>query len=234
MATTTNYGWTTPDDTALVKDGAAAIRTLGSSVDTTTKNLNPETTLGDISFRSSTANVNTILGIGSNNQVLSVVGGVPAWAAVAGGGMTLLSTTALSGTATTVSGIDQSYNNLFIYIATLTFSGNAELNFTTNSTTNYYQLRQQNNTFTYDNAVTKIRTGSAGTTNYSGVVVNINRYSDAARHTGDLAYFDANLGATGNTWFSINDAAAVTSITVTSQAATATFSAGSVLIYGVK
>ena len=41
MATTTNYGWTTPDDTALVKDGAAAIRTLGTSVDTTTKNLNP-------------------------------------------------------------------------------------------------------------------------------------------------------------------------------------------------
>jgi hypothetical protein len=30
MATTTNYGWTTPDDTDLVKDGAAAIRTLGS------------------------------------------------------------------------------------------------------------------------------------------------------------------------------------------------------------
>ena len=34
MATTTNYGWTTPDDTSLVKDGAAAIRTLGSSIDT--------------------------------------------------------------------------------------------------------------------------------------------------------------------------------------------------------
>jgi len=34
MATTTNYGWTTPDDTALVQDGAAAIRTLGSSIDT--------------------------------------------------------------------------------------------------------------------------------------------------------------------------------------------------------
>ena len=35
MATTTNYGWATPDDTDLVKDGAAAIRTLGSSIDTT-------------------------------------------------------------------------------------------------------------------------------------------------------------------------------------------------------
>ena len=80
MATTTNYGWTTPDDTALVKDGASAIRTLGSSVDTTTKNLNPETTLGDISFRSSTSNVNTRVGIGSSGQSLNVVAGVPSWA----------------------------------------------------------------------------------------------------------------------------------------------------------
>ena len=38
MATTTNYSWTTPDDTDLVKDGAAAIRTLGSSIDTTVFN----------------------------------------------------------------------------------------------------------------------------------------------------------------------------------------------------
>jgi hypothetical protein len=80
MATTTNYGWTTPNDTDLVKDGAAAIRTLGSSVDTTTKALNPSTTLGDIEYRSSTANTNTRLGIGSTGQVLTVAGGVPTWA----------------------------------------------------------------------------------------------------------------------------------------------------------
>ena len=79
MATTTNYGWTTPDDTGLVKDGASAIRSLGTSVDTTTKNLNPETTLGDIAYRSSTANVKTRLGIGSTGDVLTVAGGVPAW-----------------------------------------------------------------------------------------------------------------------------------------------------------
>ena len=35
MATTTNYSWTTPNDTDLVKDGASAIRTLGSAIDTT-------------------------------------------------------------------------------------------------------------------------------------------------------------------------------------------------------
>ena len=88
MATTTNYGWTTPDDTALVKDGASAIRTLGSSVDTTTKNLNPETTLADIAYRSSTANVKTRLGIGSTGQVLTVAGGVPTWATPSSGGFT--------------------------------------------------------------------------------------------------------------------------------------------------
>jgi hypothetical protein len=80
MATTTNYNWSTPDDTSLVKDGAAAIRTLGSSIDTTTKALNPSTTLGDIEYRSSTANTNTRLGIGTSGQVLTVSGGVPSWA----------------------------------------------------------------------------------------------------------------------------------------------------------
>jgi hypothetical protein len=34
MATTTNNGWETPDDTDLVKDGALAIRDLGQDIDT--------------------------------------------------------------------------------------------------------------------------------------------------------------------------------------------------------
>ena len=95
MATTTNYGWTTPDDTALVKDGASAIRTLGSSVDTTTKNLNPETTLGDIAYRSSTANVNTRLPLGTAGQVLKVNSGAtaPEWATDASGMSNPMTTT---------------------------------------------------------------------------------------------------------------------------------------------
>ena len=85
MATTTNYGWDTPDDTDLVKDGAAAIRTLGNSIDTTTKNLNPETTLGDLAYRSATANVKTRLALGTAGQVLRVNSGgtAPEWAATA-------------------------------------------------------------------------------------------------------------------------------------------------------
>jgi len=117
MATTTNYSWVTPDDTALVKDGAAAIRTLGSSIDTTTKALNPSTTLGDIEYRSATANTNTRLAIGTSGQVLTVNGsGVPAWTTSSSGGMTLLSTTSLSGSASvTISSISQSYNEIQIW-----------------------------------------------------------------------------------------------------------------------
>lgn len=101
MATTTNYGWTTPDDTALVKDGASAIRSLGTSIDTTTKNLNPETTLGDISYRSSTANTNTRLALGTAGQVLRVNSGAtaPEWAAPSAGSFTKITSASFSNVA---------------------------------------------------------------------------------------------------------------------------------------
>jgi hypothetical protein len=101
MATTTpNYGWVVPTSTDLVKDGATAIETLGDSADATVKALNPETTLGDISYRSSTANTNTRLAIGTTGQVLTVAGGVPSWAA-ASSGFVLLNTTSFSASAST-------------------------------------------------------------------------------------------------------------------------------------
>ena len=39
MATSTNYGWSEPDNTSLVKDGAQAIRTLGDAIDTSVWNI---------------------------------------------------------------------------------------------------------------------------------------------------------------------------------------------------
>jgi len=140
MATTTNYGWTTPDDTALVKDGAAAIRTLGSSVDTTTKALNPSTTLGDIEYRSSTANTNTRLGIGTTGQVLAVSGGVPAWTTPStGGGMTLISTTTLSGANPSLTSIPGTYKNLLLVFGNVTASsGNTYLQVGFNGSTTLF------------------------------------------------------------------------------------------------
>jgi hypothetical protein len=56
MATTTNFGWETPDDTDLVKDGAAAIRTLGNSIDTSFLDLKGGTT-GQILAKASNSNL---------------------------------------------------------------------------------------------------------------------------------------------------------------------------------
>ena len=116
MPSTTNFGWTTPADTDLVKDGASAIRSLGTSIDTTTKALNPSTTLGDIEYRSSTANTNTRLGIGTDGQVLTVSSGVPAWATSSSGGMTLLTSGTLSGSAVNLTSISSSYKDLKLVI----------------------------------------------------------------------------------------------------------------------
>ena len=44
MATTTYFGWQTPDNTDLVKDGASAIRTLGSAIDSSMQYLEGGTT----------------------------------------------------------------------------------------------------------------------------------------------------------------------------------------------
>jgi hypothetical protein len=141
MATTTNYGWDTPDDTDLVKDGAAAIRTLGSSVDTTTKALNPSTTEGDIEYRSATANTNTRLGIGTAGQVLQVNSGAtaPEWATPSSGGMTLISTTTLSGASVTLSSIPSTYKSLYVFITEAygTDAVNVQLRFNSDTAANY-------------------------------------------------------------------------------------------------
>lgn len=60
MATTTNFGWTTPDDTALVKDGASAIRSLGSSVDSA---------LGQLTLNAQTATYTVVLTDNRNKLV---------------------------------------------------------------------------------------------------------------------------------------------------------------------
>lgn len=64
------------------------------------------TTTGDIIYASG-ANTPARLGIGSSGQILSVSGGVPAWAAApsAGANWSLLSSTSLSGSTTTITGI---------------------------------------------------------------------------------------------------------------------------------
>lgn len=83
----------------------------------TTGMVNPMTTTGDTIY-SSSGSTPARLGIGSTGQILTVAGGVPTWAAApAGGSLTLLSTTAITAVTTiSITGISQSYKNLFIYM----------------------------------------------------------------------------------------------------------------------
>lgn len=117
MATTTNYGWTTPDDTALVKDGASAIRTLGSSVDSTLKTQIdaqiPKTIVdakGDL-IAATAADTVSRLAVGTNNQVLtadSTAATGMKWATPSGAGWTQAATGSLTGASVTVSGLSGS------------------------------------------------------------------------------------------------------------------------------
>lgn len=119
MPTTTNYGWTTPADTDLVKDGASAIRTLGTAIDTTVFN-NASAAIaktivdakGDLIVATAADTVARLASSGVNGEVLQVdtstATGLKYGAIAAGANWTLLNSggTALTGAATiTISGI---------------------------------------------------------------------------------------------------------------------------------
>lgn len=120
MATTTNYSWATPDDTANVKDGAAAIRSLGTAVDTTVATMVPKTVVdakGDI-IAATAADTVARLAVGANDTVLTADSSTATglkWATSSAGGMTLLGTGEMAGINTyTFSSISQIYNRLYV------------------------------------------------------------------------------------------------------------------------
>lgn len=250
MATTTNYGWTTPDDTALVKDGASAIRTLGSSIDTTTKNLNPETTLGDISYRSSTANVKTRLALGTANQQLRVNAGAtaPEWfTPAAGGAYTSLASGSLpTGASTlTISSISGSYQELKLILRDYSVTlNNFFINFRLNSDTgsnyghcNYFTTAVDTVSFAADSVDDKITHPNSLRVGDNFLMLSIQDYANSssfktptllgmARANGDT--FDCFLNATAY----YKSTTAITSIDVFTGAQN--FSGGTYELFGVK
>lgn len=140
MATTTNYGWTTPNDTDLVKDGAAAIRTLGSSIDTTVFN-NAAAGIaktivdakGDI-IAATAADTVARLAVGTDGQVLKANSATATgleWgsAGAAGKSFALLNTggTALSGNSTVTISSLSGYDQFLIIVKNVSGSNNRSL-----------------------------------------------------------------------------------------------------------
>jgi hypothetical protein len=109
---TTNYGFVLPTSSDLVTDLPADFDIALQGVDTRLKALQPGTTLGDLAYSSATANTNTRLAVGSTGQVLTVSGGVPAWATPAGGGKLLQVVSATTTTSKTISNDTYTDTNL--------------------------------------------------------------------------------------------------------------------------
>ena len=78
--TTTNFGWTIPQSTDLVKDGATAIATLGSNIDTSMVDLKGGTT-GQVLSRASNADMDFTWVTDAGD-----ISGVTAGTGISGGG----------------------------------------------------------------------------------------------------------------------------------------------------
>jgi hypothetical protein len=243
MATTTNYGWTTPDDTALVKDGASAIRTLGSSVDTSVKALNPGTTAGDLDYYTA-ATTKARIAKGTAGQVFTMNAGAtaPEWQTASSGGMTLLSTTTLSGASTTISSINQTYNSLYVLIYGVTnATGNGNLYMrANNSTTNASVIQSWSTSLNMIEGGDLYLTWDAQKPTNSSAnniwVVQIDNYTSTTKYKG-LTYRSTyerggpNQTATGG-WGGFGTNSAISSLVFVQSGGN--FSAGTVLVYGVK
>lgn len=202
------------------------------------------TTTGDIMYASA-ASTPARLGIGSAGQVLTVASGIPSWATASSGGMTLISTTSLSGASTTISSIPGTYKNLQLVIrdllpATDTAGLNMRLN--GDSTANRYTVSawgQATNTALafddtqlggivqlIDNAVTKNLT-----------IVNFYDYTNTTTYRYGTVQgvsvngTDSTKITTGAYHLYYNQTNAITSITLLMGSGNIT--SGSALLYGV-
>lgn len=208
-------------------------------------------TTGDLLYASA-SNTLAKRAIGSTGDVLTVASGVPTWSAPAAGGMTLISSQAMSGVSSiTFSSISGSYTHLQLilrgfYASSGTPSLQWELNSDT-TTTNYFGVADVNRIGTSSNQEqwnTKNLVGSGMTyrttsTSYNHLVIDLFDYTNTAAwkncfiqgfqltdfSTTNRAYIYGNLAWT--------DTSAVTSIKILNSASN-NWSGGTALLYGVK
>ena len=195
------------------------------------------TTTGDTIYASA-ASTPARLGIGTTGQVLTVsAGGLPTWATSAAGSLTLLSTTTLSGTSTTITGISQSYKHLQIVI------NNVYASAATQFACDIDNQSSGDAIGIYDNAGTYTVYGGSANTPYTmrttasatRVVMVMTIYDYASTTLGKHYTYTGSLDASKH--FAIfgnyDYTGAIDEMRFFTANGTATFSGGTVKIYGV-
>ena len=240
---TTNYGFVLPTATDLVTDLPADFDVALQGVDTRLKALQPGTTLGDLAYSSATANTNTRLGIGTTGQLLTVSGGVPAWATFSSSSMTSLATGTLSGASVVLSSISGSYNYLTLVVRNYkpaTDGTFLKLRLNGITTATYYYVDSNtvtNNGFT-DTSIGFAASGADNTTANGLQIIDIYDYANATTWKiveGVSITNNATTSANFNYERTIglhNQTAAITSITLLNNAGN--FTSGDYTLYGVK
>jgi hypothetical protein len=254
MATTTNYGWTTPNDTDLVKDGASAIRTLGSSIDTTVfanASAGIAKTLidakGDL-IAGSAADTAARLAVGTNGQLLaadSTAATGLAWTTLNAGSMTVLASGTLSGSTTTLGSIAQTYKDLKLVLRNWkpdTDARGLNIRFNSDSGTRYSTV----DSFGYGSGKTfnkdRMDFGSSGQDNTVAlglIEIEVPDYTNTttwkwAKWTG----IDTNATTTTSfnwfyNWGTYNQTGAITALNINIEGS-GSFTSGDYILYGVK
>ena len=217
--------------------------TWGTPTDATKIPLSTVTAKGDLIAATASGAVSN-LAVGTNGQVLTAASGQTTglqWATPVSGSMTLLSTTTLSTSSTAITGISQSYTNLYVSVYGVSLSATAQwyilvngtsgvasaswqskVGFTsgTNSDANRVYMVDNNGTQDLTNSVNAWAMLIANYTASTGKSININgSYISAAAQNG---FWGSGI---------VMNASAVSSLTFSTTSGT--FSAGTVKIYGV-
>ena len=242
MATTTNYSFPTPDDTDLVKDGASAIRSFGTAVDTQIKDLSPGTTAGDIDYYT-TSTAKARVGIGTNGQILTSDGTVPSWQTPASaGGMTSIASGSLSGTSVVISSIPATYNSLILRVfnASVSTGGGSALMVRINGTTSadYQGTFLQSNSTTITGYTARTGIWANGTTVPTGTTNILAEwyypsYASTCSKPVTVTTVRNTDPADFGCWMLTSFTAAITDLTILCNNGN-TFDDGTYVLYGVK
>lgn len=247
---TTNYAFAMPTNTDLVKDLPADFEIFGQAVDTQIKT-NADAAIaktivdakGDL-IAATGADAVTRVAVGTNGQYLkadSTASGGVSWDTLpSSGGMTLISTTTLSGATTTLSSIPQIYKSLYLVISGMTANtGNDQFKCLFNNVNNLSNTSGIKTSTVFRDDGLEIRFSNSDTLRTdanNAWVLQIDNYTSSTTYKPFNFYGFYTTSASGNESIigggGFRSNTAITSL-VFNYGGAKTFAGGTVLLYGV-